>query len=323
MKNRTAFFEIIVFFATIGIAACGKEESVSLAEFRELPSPVSEDFSQLRMADSLHGVAVGGRAWENGFILSTSDGGQSWQIDTLLHRKMESVMFDRTGQSYVCGQDFALFKQSGSSSWEEFRVNYRWNRACFFPNDRYGVMVGGGGLQGGQIFTFGPEAFWQLDTAQEFPNALVDVCFSDSLTAHAVGIGWVMRSADAGRSWQRLELTGDFFCSVHFPEPLTGYICGSSGTILKTTDGGQSWQEIRKGGSTGKRNKPFRALWFVNAETGYLVGDEGLFWLTENGGADWAQSEQPPDDVDFTDVQAIDGQGWATAKGGRIFYFER
>lgn len=289
----------------------------------EAASPVRYDLSSIWMTDTLQGIATGGKPWENGCILSTTDGGRSWQTDTLLNRKMECVMFDGEGQGYVCGQDFALFRQPGSRHWHDFRINYNWNKACYFPENQHGTMVSGGSFQGGQIWIFGPDAFWKLDTFEEIPNALSDVWFSDANTAHAVGLGWVLRSDDAGRHWQRLEPTGDFFRSVQFPTPQTGYICGSGGTLLKTADGGRSWQTIRKGGSTGKRNQPFRALWFVNAEKGYVVGDKGLFWYTENGGTDWAQIAEAPSDADFTDVFALGSQGWAVAKNGRIFYFER
>ncbi len=303
-------------------AACRKE-NVSLPVFQEAASPVREDLSSVWMTDSLHGIAVGGKPWETGCILSTDDGGRTWQTDTLLGRKMENIMFDREGQGYVCGQDFALYRPPGSRHWYDFRVNYYWNKACYFPENQYGAMVSGGSFQNGQISTFGPDAFWQLDTFREIPNALAGVWFSDATTAHAVGIGWVIRSDDAGHSWQRLDVTGDFFRSVHFPTPETGYICGSSGTLLKTTDGGHSWQTIRKGGSSGKRNQAFRALWFTDTEKGYVVGDNGLFWYTENGGKDWAAVKEAPAGVHFTDVFALNRLGWAVAENGRIFYFER
>lgn len=312
------FFVVLLLFC----AACRKEPNVAFREFRELTVPVSGDFADLCMFDSLHGVAVGGIAWESGFILSTADGGQTWSTDTLMQRKMESVCFDRSGQAYVCGQDFVLFRAPGSKHWESLRVNYQWNRACAFPDERHGAVVTGGAFRFGEILAFGPEAFWQLDTVSNADNVLYDVCFSDSTTAHAAGLGWLLRSTDAGYSWQRLDVTGDFFQSICFPDSSTGYVCGSSGTILKTTDGGQSWQEIRRGGSAGRRNRAFRALWFSDAENGCIVGDGGLFWTTGNGGTDWSQAEPAPGDADFTGVFAFGARGWAVAKGGRLFYFE-
>lgn len=318
MRLTVAIFAILFTWAT----ACRKEPTVTLLTFREISSPVAGDFSDIRMLDSLHGVAVGGKAWESGFILSSADGGQTWRTDTLLERKMEGIAFDRDGQSYVCGQDFVVYRPAGSSHWDAFRVNYLWNRACHFPDSRHGVVVTGGAFRLGNTLTFGPDASWRLDTVHETANVLADVQFSDSVTAHAVGLGWVLRSDDAGQSWQRLDATGDFFRSVCFPDPRTGYVCGSGGTLLKTVDGGTSWQEIRKGGSTGKRNQAFRSLCFVGADTGFVAGDDGLLWKTENGGKDWSQAEQVPDNVDFTGIFVQEGRGWAVAKGGRIFYFE-
>lgn len=311
-----------IFFLLLFFAACRKDSLVPLPVFRELPSPVAGDFSAVWMFDSLRGTAVGGEAWESGFILSTDDGGLTWRADTLMGRKMESVMFDRDGQGYVCGQDCALFRQPGAQYWQVMRTNYEWNKAVFFSDGRSGVIASGGGYLGGRITSFGPEAFWQLDTMLDFPNALADVWFSDSVTAHAVGIGWVLRSGDAGHSWERGGATGDFFQSVHFPTPAVGYVCGSSGTVLKTSDGGLSWKIMRRGGTGGKRNQPFRALWFVNADTGFIAGDDGLFWRTDDGGSSWAQVQNVPSDADFTDIFVRDGRGWAVAKSGRIFYFE-
>ena len=306
----------------IGMQACQKE-SLSLKVFREVGSPVADDLTSVWMTDSLHGSITGGRAWERGVILSTSDGGNTWQTDTLLNRKMECIMFDNDGQGYACGQDGIYFKSPGSSHWESFRINYFWNRACHFPDSSHGVMTGGGGFQGGQISTFGSDAFWKLDTLLELPNALAGVCFSDAVTVHAVGLGWIMRSDNAGRHWQRLEHTGDFFQDVQFPTPDVGYICGSSGTILKTANGGQSWQTVRKGGSTGKRNRPFRSLWFTSPDEGYIAGDGGLLWYTGNGGADWLPVEEAPADADFTGIFVLGNKGWAVAKKGRVFCLER
>ncbi|MDO8365216.1 MAG: YCF48-related protein [Saprospiraceae bacterium] len=137
-----------------------------------------------------------------------------------------------------------------------------------------------------------------------------------------MGFGWVMRSGNAGRSWIRLDITGDFFQSVHFPTASTGYICGSSGTVLKTTDGGQNWRNIRKGGSTGRRQKPFRALWFASADQGWIVGDKGIFWQTDDGGNSWNPVADAPSDADFNHIFLLGNRGWATAKAGRLFSFE-
>jgi len=303
------------------LTSCGKDP-ISLPSFQELPSPVAEDLSSIAFSDSLNGSLTGGKAWEHGFVMNTFDGGLTWQTDTMLDWKMEHVCFDSKGQGYACGQNTLLYRPPSEQRWRVFRIDYQWLRACHFPDGKRGAVVGGEGYHGGFAHTFGPEPFWKTDTVQAFPNEIGSVWYSDTTTLHAVGFGWVMRSNDAGQSWERLEITGDFFQSIHFPTHSTGYACGSSGTIIKTTDGGQHWRNIRKGGSTGKRLKKFRALWFATAEKGWIVGDGGIFWQTENGGESWNPVEEAPSDADFTHVFTLGKKGWATAKGGRLFSFD-
>ena len=304
------------------LEACQKEET-SLRIFHEQGTPTHQDLMSVWFSDSLHGVAGGGTPWEGGILLSTEDGGASWTTDTLPGNRMDGVQCDASGNCYACGLfGLAFQRAAGSRHWKRFREDFTWNRACFFPNGRYGLLVSGEGYRGGQVRVFGPDFYWQQDTTLLFDTEISDVCFSDSLTAHAVGFGRVMRSDDAGRTWQRFEITGDFFRSVQFPTREVGYVCGVSGTLLKTTDGGRSWQTIREGGAIGGRRESFQSLWFVTDKRGYAVGNGGLFWRTDNGGGDWQQVKEAPSGADFTDVFALGNHGWATARGGRIFYFE-
>ncbi len=313
MKHWPAFLMLL-------LSACGKEK-IALPSFREIAMPVRDDLSAVWFTDSLHGSTCGGKAWVSGFILSTADGGESWVVDTALHRKMEHVTFSPNGQGYACGQDAVFFRQPGAADWQLMRVDYQWLHCAHFPGAEYGATVSGEGFHGGQLRVFGPEAFWRPAHTHDVQGELAAVWYADSLTLLAVGAGWAIRSADAGQHWERLHLTGDFFTSVHFPDALTGYICGSSGNLYKTVDGGKNWKNIRKGGLAGKRNKGFRALWFVTPERGWLVGDKGIFWRTEDGGASWQQAVEAPCEVDFTDVFVLGGKGWATGKGGRLFLF--
>jgi photosystem II stability/assembly factor-like uncharacterized protein len=312
---------ILYAFLLLLFTSCGKD-SISISSFREITVPSRDDLSSIAFSDSLNGSLTGGKAWELGFIMNTRDGGFSWETDTTTDRKMEHVCFDPSGQGYACGQDLLLYRLPGGVHWQVFRIDYQWLRSCHFPDGKRGAVVGGEGYHGGRVQTFGPEAFWKTDTVQTFPNEIESVWYSDSNTLHAVGFGWIMRSADAGHSWERFDITGDFFQSVHFPNPNTGYICGSSGTILKTIDGGLHWQNLRKGGSTGNRQKAFHAIWFATAEKGWVVGDGGIFWQTEDGGVSWNPVAEAPSDVDYTHVCVFGKTGWATAKAGRLFRFE-
>ena len=304
------------------LAACRKDP-LSLPVFREISMPVGCDLTAVWFADSLHGYASAGAPWEQGALLASADGGQHWQVDTLVQNRLECVQFDAQGRGYACGMDGLVFvRPPGQPHWYRYRMDYCWYRSCFFRDDRSGIAVAGEGFQGGLARKLGPESIWIEDTLHVFPNSLSAVWCSDSLTAHAVGLGWVLRSTDAGSTWTRLDVTGDFFRSVHFPTPDTGYTCGYSGTLLKTVDAGRSWQRMREGGSLGKKNQPFRSLWFVSADKGYVAGDRGLLWRTDNGGASWTPLAGLPESADAADIFVLGHRGWIAAAGGRMFYFE-
>jgi photosystem II stability/assembly factor-like uncharacterized protein len=312
---------MVLFFA-LALAGCSKER-IRVATFHAQPVPVQTDVMGLWFADSLNGIAVGGKVWESGFILSTLNGGSSWQLDTLLSNRLDAVSMSNDGQTFACGLDGrCLHRPPESPNWYVFRMDYAWLRDVAFIDSRYGVAVAGEGYASGRVYRYGPENFWELDTVLHFPNDLAAVWFSDSATVHAAGYGWVMRSADAGRHWERHAVTGDFFQDIHFPTPDTGYICGSSGAILKTTDAGRHWQQVRAGGSSGRRNARFQALWFATADRGYVVGDNGLFWRSEDGGNTWLPVEGVPAGDDFTDIHVVGKVGWLSAKNGRIYRFE-
>lgn len=282
------------------------------------------DIRSVWFADSLQGYVAGGVSWTSGCLLSTTDGGHSWKTDTIIDAySVDCVMADSSGRVYAVGQSGRCYERPpGQKEWIMYREDYRWHHGCFMRNGQKAVIVSGESFGGGEIRTCGPDYFWLLDTTQLFPNQLQAVWSSSPGIWHVCGMGWVMRSTDDGYTWTRLENTGDFFVSMHFPSPSTGYIVGSSGTILKTVDEGRSWQEIRKGGIVKPRRQPFRSVWFTSETDGWIVGDAGLFWHTTDGGNSWQEVREAPGDVNLTDVFVIGSRGWVSGEGGRMFYFE-
>ncbi|MBK8555275.1 MAG: hypothetical protein IPL65_05640 [Lewinellaceae bacterium] len=297
-------------------AGCQKETS-ALGNFKEVALPFRTDPTCVWFADSLHGYLTAGYAWEHGELFSSADGGSNWRLDTAVNNVLEAVQGNSAGTVYACGlEGLALVKFPAEHVWNPFRIDYCWNKGLVFPDDSKGVVVSNEGL----LRRFGPDAFWQLDTLISFPAALSAVCRSDSNTLHAVGLGWVMRSEDLGLHWERLPVTGDYFRSVCFPDPETGYLCGYSGSVFKSTDGGRHWDCIRKGGAFAPRLQPFRAIYFSDANRGYLAGEQGVFWYTVDGGEHWNAVAGMPADADFTSVFARNEKVWVAAKDGRVFH---
>ncbi len=308
---------IIALLPYLMLCTACKKEVLTNVNVTSYQMPLPGQVQGIWFRDSLHGVAVGGTLWNQGLVFSTSNGGNSWQLDTTVRNRLECIMFDKNGMGQICGNDgLGLHSTETWGQWKIYRTDWFWAQSCHYVDETKGVVVGGEGWKIGQSRAYGPELFWRLDTTYQYNAELTDVWFSDENTVHAVGMGWVMRSSDSGHTWERLPYEGDFFQSVHFPDENTGYICGYQGNILKTTDKGQKWQTVRKGGTTGNKNQPFRAIWFVNPLEGWVGGENGIIWHTDDGANTWKTVENLDIDLDFTSVYAAGNTAWfGTAQG--------
>ena len=123
---------------------------------------------------------------------------------------------------------------------------------------------------------------------------LSGVAFSSAGVGIAVGEGGtILRSPDAGVTWQRVNLTGAAagrnFNGVCFANATNVYAVGgnltnnSVQTIIKSTDAGLTWTlQMDLPGSW------LHAVYFTSSNTGYAVGDNGVVLKTTNGGGGWA-----------------------------------
>lgn len=308
-------------WCVLTIAVCGCQPNRERVAEQEVWSlPIESPATGVWFLDAQRGYAVGGKAWNGGFICKTLDGGLTWQIDTLLNNRIDCIRFDAQGNGYACGLDgLALFKPHNRAIWEVFANDWRWHRACHFRNPYNGVIVSGEGYTAGQIRVYQPR-FWIVDTLVNVTNELNDVWMVDSLTICAAGVGSMLRSTDGGQSWTRQDITGDFFQALHFPNASTGYCCGLAGTLLKTTDKGKTWKPLSRGRIVG--SKGLKALWFKNPDEGYLAGENGLFWRTTNGGIDWSVvAVDIKGKPDFTSIFALENRVYLSTENGKVFYF--
>ncbi len=136
-------------------------------------------------------------------------------------------------------------------------------------------------------------------------NKIIFLVFVFSLTNSLVFTQWVQQNSGT---------TGDLK-SVFFVNPLTGWVCGVTGSqstdrIAKTTDGGTSWVKQNAG-----TFYVLNAIQFINDQTGWAAGLHGTVVKTTNGGANWfvvfGTTSWDWDKVQFISVQT----GWVAGIG--------
>lgn len=115
-------------------------------------------------------------------------------------------------------------------------------------------------------------------------NMLYSVYFSSVNTGYAAGsFGTVMKSTDAGVTWEKLNtgITADLY-SIYFIDDENGFCAGRNGSLISTTNGGNDWKQINS-----DVNENLHDICFAGNSTGYAVGLLSTILKTTNAGVDW------------------------------------
>ena len=213
----------------------------------------TKTLESIYFADANHGWISGGHytvsgtypwLWftAHGFILRSTNGGNSWFISASISAYPEGIHFADDLHGWLVGQapdaqtslfdvPNIFFSSSGGNSWS---------------------------LQSIPVSTYG---------------RFNSVSFVDANTGWAVGSnGWILHTANGGAVWrQQYSGIASELHTVQFVNPTTGWIA-SSGPILHTTDGGQTWvAQTAEPGCTALLD-----LHFIDIDHGWAAGDNGV-----------------------------------------------
>jgi photosystem II stability/assembly factor-like uncharacterized protein len=254
--------------------------------------------SDVSFADGLQGCGVG----YNGTIITTGDGGATWQV-----RSSASPSADRWLEDVAFADGV-----------------HGWAVGSIIASDRGFVMST---ADGGQS--------WHT---QDLPHPLAAVSFPDQSHGWAAGGGMdgegiptVLHTGDGGQSWQvqyTLGSTRGSFHDIDFVDTTHGWVGGSNTAkpygqpvVAVTSDGGASWKLVTLSHSQGAVNAVsfadakhgWAVVWWMNANYGRGAG--ATIYATRNGGLTWQQQFRGSptfmvNDVCFTDAS----RGWAVGE---------
>ncbi len=235
----------------------------------------------------------------NGTLLSTADGGTTWQPATNSfqttgpHSQVLAVYTVLTGfvrNVAVLTQQTDLLQPTQVYYYAGFGLGFRpgftgdasGDFVCMsFHTPQLGLLVGAGGAL--RLSTNTQGASWQ-QVPSGTQNDLWGADSPDGNTYFLVGSKGTLRKALRYGGTAKALNTGTFarLTGVWFVNVNQGYVIGDGGTALRTTDGGSSWQPMAVNTTVN-----LNAVRFLNATTGFIVGDLGTLLLTTDGGQSW------------------------------------
>ncbi len=133
---------------------------------------------------------------------------------------------------------------------------------------------------------------------------LKSVYFANSNTGWACGLNTIIKTTNAGLSWQSTTLQG-FHRSIVFKDDVNGYVCGDNGKVYKTTDAGNSWNSLNTGVSVTLNQVRI-------AEDGSVVipGNNSTILRSTDGGNSWSNILNIPAYVDFFAVKLLNSNSF-------------
>lgn len=276
MKTKIYLSFILIFLTLI----CQSQQSSWIPQ----NSPLADNFRSVHFIDQENGWIVS----EQGNLILTKDGGNSWQTKNLTG-VLESVFFSDLNHGCIVGRtttpaDSSLIyiTNDGGENWTEVNHN-KINRLndIFFANNDIGWAVGSQG---------------ELNK---------NCCYYTS---------------DGGNTWiyqsSALVIGAELF-GVHFRDENIGQLCGTDGAFFTTNNGGTTSWAI--GISMPVIN--LNDIYNFGLLNGCIVGDEGTILYTINNWYQFIeQTSNTTENLNGVSGDTLTNKLWVVGDNGTILY---
>ena len=280
--------------------------------------------------DENHGLAATGNRI-SGTLLTTSDGGQTWQETLVLddRKDFSSISWADADNVWAVGKNH-LF---GDSRWIIYRsadAGLNWTRVepdfdLFEKREGIDKVQFTSALTGyikaeDKLIktTDGGSSWFEIGTSG-------DPTLGDYNTMHFIddNTGWfasenmIAATDDGGASWtvqfDDPSLFGEIR-EIFFADQTTGYAVMQYGNVMKTIDGGENWEKLQK-----RVSYDLNDIEFLSPEVGFIVGDGGTLMSTADGGATFEVSGGRLTRQDFYSIDVVNNEvSWISGENGVI-----
>jgi len=281
--NYRLLLTVTLIAALMVVSGC-ENKTILTKKWDRLTTGSNENIYGIHFIDDDKGWAA---TWD-GNVLSTKDGGKTWESHNIGEYHLEDVYFIDGDDGFVVGSDGCLFRTGdGGETWEDQSLDDSyWLYEIGFWDDDEGVLVGVKSIDSN---TLAGALFTSKDGGITWQEVYHDMLGISGLYLRPNGLGWITcqgsvgSTTNGGENWEKNILDdNDIVRGAHFFSSQTGWIVGHDGLLASTTDGGWSWQ--KKGQLTYEN---LYSIGFTSLYEGLAVGENGEIFLTTNGGTNW------------------------------------
>ncbi len=281
------FFIVVILFSTC------KKDLLHLQSVRQISSySDSDQLNKILFLNDSIGFIVGGQRFYESVILTTHDGGYTWQRKSypMAGKALHDIVQSPSGALYTCGFDGKLLHSYNTGkTWDFNQIEYFAFTGLAFTDASHAIVVGGVSFGSGireYIDTFG-----HLLKRDSLPYQLNRIVMTSDQTGYMCGYGVMMKTTDGGKNWFFLNLQKDDFTAmdIHGDEI---WVCGYNGRIFHTANGGDTWTRLRNGNDITIPRYHLNSIVFKDSQHGWAAGENGKLIYTDDAGHHWAEYDK-------------------------------
>lgn len=283
----------IVLVLTIALFGACKKDLLHLHSVQKLSGAADGDrLNKVLFINDSIGFIAGGQRFADAVILSTRDGGHTWQRQTFpaAGKGMYDITLSTNGVLYACGFDGKILR------------SYDTGRTWLFSQIEYFAFTGIAATDPGHFIAVGGVSF--SSGVREYADSNGNVTRRDSFAyqfnkiqmvsptvGYICGYGIAQKTTDGGNTWSFLNVLNDnFTCmDIHGDEL---WMCGYNGGIYHTSNGGYNWERLRNGNDFTVPAYHLQSIAFRDSRHGWAAGEGGKLIYTDDGGHHWAEYDQ-------------------------------
>lgn len=255
-------------------------------------------------------------AGNNGFLLKSSNNGESWnQVVTGFNFSYNTVNLIDENIIILSSSRNIVKSYDGGNTWESNSIPDAYVNKTYFTSE----LVGHAACNNGTMLKTidGGLNWYETQSSNSFPSDFFTVYFlNENIGFSSREHDEIYKTIDGGETWLELSGTSSAIYDFHFLDENTGFITGEHGATFKTEDGGITWSNIFfQDGYIA--NTSMYGIYFEDSNIGYATGARGRIIKTTDGGLTWEEHS-----LFYNDINQIkifeSGVGYAQV--GRDYY---